>query len=101
MRGNGKFLRRVGQHVIVQLNEGRARRAQSSNEIEQRRFARAGRTEDGGDAPLHRKIRFEREMRKRQRNVFQQQAHVVFLRRRKNSLLHTAMKASTTDTPSK
>ena len=96
------LFRRVGQARCHQLNESRTRGAQSGDEIKQRRFSRTGRAEYGGDAAAHFDIHFECEIGKWQRNVFQQQAHVLaFLWRRKNSLHHTAAKASTTDTPSR
>src|SRR5206468_9491591 len=63
----------VSQHLIVELDERGLGATQSGYEVEQSGLARAGRAEDGGDAPVHFHIQFKREPRERQRNVFEEQ----------------------------
>src|SRR5258707_1037078 len=61
---------------------------------------KCGGAEDNCDLALQLEVGFERELGQRQRDVFEGQCH-AFLLRRSHSLVQTAIKASTTDTPSK
>jgi hypothetical protein len=73
--GTNNFFRGVRQRDVIELDERGFCAAQTGDEIEQRRFARAGRAENGRDAAADFDIHFEREGRERQRNFFQQQVH--------------------------
>src|SRR2546425_6814094 len=75
-RRDRNALHSVGEHAAVEFDEGGLGATQSGHKVEQRSLACTGRTEDGGDAPLNFHIHFKRERRERERNVFEEQAHV-------------------------